>query len=471
MRTRTTVLAVLLVTFLTPACVFGQCVPTDTPLECWQRFAPAITKQAEGQIKTDVTTANTGWTGVVSGASPLQDFLSILSTSLDSSSLTSNGTALTFAWNPRVAKDQPLKIEVDFVQPQLSSATTTALASNAAGLSSLKDSLTSSDDITASLTYSPATMTFGRSIEPHRPYFDALAAVELAGPIADAQAKSDDELIQALQAVQANPSSMNQQIATLVPDSAQQKVFINKIEAAAKAQKQLFVFDDKLTRSFAKLLNNQPQLYVSFQYHDRKDVVGPKETIVKAAYEYGFLNLNTFFRRYRTLCDPLIVAQGDDAGKQKCADLLQAYAGYGGPDDSRDAGRIALSLEYHAADAVQVDAAQYSLKYAIDSGRSIVGSLTGGWNIAPRPSQKSGRIDLAVSYENIRNAAVLTGVTPPPADAKDRLVARITYTQKLSDTISFPVSFIYANHAAYLSNIDRKLNAHFGISYKLPQSW
>jgi hypothetical protein len=32
-----------------------------------------------------------------------------------------------------------------------------------------------------------------------------------------------------------------------------------------------------------------------------------------------------------------------------------------------------------------------------------------------------------------------------------------------------PLSLIYANHSQFLSNVDRKLNVHFGIAYKLPK--
>lgn len=453
---RTKVIAALIALTLASS-VYGQCVPTDTPAQCWQRSVAAP--------EAIVAAANAGVTSQVSPtASAMQDFLSMLSASLQSSSLTSNGNALTFDWNPAIGKYQPLKIEAVFNQPTLSAAATTAFGTNAAGLSTVKDSLTNTDDVTGSLTYSPATTRVGRSIEPHRAFFATLLSSAFTS-----SPEADDALIQALQAAGITTATFGQPINVSVTDPVKQKDLIAKLEASAKAQQQSLSSIDRLSRSFAKLLNNQPQPYISLQYHERNELVGPSETVLKATYELGFLNLNSFMKDYRAQCDPLILAQNNDpTAIQKCIGLLEAYAGNTGPDDGGGGGRIAFSLEYHDSQAVNVDLTQYSVKYDIDSGRSLVGSLTGGWIVAPRPNRKSGRIDLSVSYEDIRNAAVLTGVTPPPADVQDRLVASVTYTQKITDTISFPVSLVYANHAAYLSNVDRKLNAHFGLQYKLP---
>ncbi|HEU4888069.1 MAG TPA: hypothetical protein VFV49_09295 [Thermoanaerobaculia bacterium] len=476
MRTKAAALITLTLALTLPSSVHAQCVPTDTPAECWHRFNPPITPaqitaapaQAAASAQQSVATANTGVTSAATtpSASSLQDFLSLLSASLQSSSLTANGTALTFDWNPRIADEQPVKLEVVFAEPALSSAATAAFGTNAAGLATAKDSLTNTDDITVSATYSPVNSYFGRSIEPHRALFDSLISTAFSAETD----QLDDAMIEALQAAGVTTATFAKRIDVISADLTQQKELIEKIEASARAQQQTGTFADDLTRSFAKLLNNQPQLNLSLQYQERNELVGPSQTIAKATYEYGFRSLNTFFRKYRATCDPLILASknNDPASLQQCITLLEAYAGNTGPDQGGDGGRIAFSLEYHDSQPVHADLTQYSVKYDIDSGRTLVGSLTSGWIVAPRENGRSGRIDLSVSYEDIRNAAVLTGVTPPPPDVQDRLVASVTYTQKITDTISFPLTLVYANHAAYLSNVDRKLNAHFGLQYKLP---
>jgi hypothetical protein len=56
------------------------------------------------------------------------------------------------------------------------------------------------------------------------------------------------------------------------------------------------------------------------------------------------------------------------------------------------------------------------------------------------------------------------------ANVHDRFVASVTYTQKINAKLSVPVSLVYANHASFLGDVDRKLNAHIGIQFKLPTS-
>jgi len=256
---------------------------------------------------------------------------------------------------------------------------------------------------------------------------------------------------------------VNKKFSDLTP--AKQKALITILRNTTQPLIQTRANLDVLTRAYAKLLNNQPQPYASLFYHERKNIVGPSETVLKATYEYGFKNLNTFMGRYRAKCDSLLI---NDTTAGNCVDLIEKYAGDTGPDASSDDGRISASLEYHAADATHIDLPAYSFTLDTKSGHSLVASLTGGYTMMPRPDRKSGRIDVMLSYENIKNAAVIPSLTNPPADVKDRFVAAITFTQKITDTLSFPVSLIYANHASFLTNVDRKLNAHFGLQYKLP---
>ncbi|MGH9421815.1 MAG: hypothetical protein ACRD3J_17695, partial [Thermoanaerobaculia bacterium] len=53
---------------------------------------------------------------------------------------------------------------------------------------------------------------------------------------------------------------------------------------------------------------------------------------------------------------------------------------------------------------------------------------------------------------------------------KDQFVASLTFSQKVSDTLTMPLSIVYANHADYLPQTDKRLGVHFGVSYKVPNS-
>src|SRR5204862_4769878 len=115
------------------------------------------------------------------------------------------------------------------------------------------------------------------------------------------------------------------------------------------------------------------------------------------------------------------------------------------------------------------------------SGHKFVYSITYGRSAKISEAAKDGRIDVAVNYEDTRAARTTDNVelglpnrvialetaasTVPP---RDRFVASIAYTYKMTDNFSFPISLVYANHAAFLGDVTRKLNAHFGLVYKLP---
>ena len=58
------------------------------------------------------------------------------------------------------------------------------------------------------------------------------------------------------------------------------------------------------------------------------------------------------------------------------------------------------------------------------------------WN----PIPPEGRIDLAFNYDDVSG--------DPKLD--DRWVGSVTYTQKLTDSFTLPLSLVYANHEKYL---------------------
>jgi hypothetical protein len=444
-----------------------RCALADTPSDCFHRFVPKLVAVAQtaqtAEAKKEVTTANAGLTSLVSpNGSAVIDFLSRLTGSMQMSSLSANGQTLTFDWNPPLNATQPFKLQAVLNDPKVSTSVTTALASNAAAVTALNDEMTNTDDITVSGSYSMVNESYGRSIEPHRTLFQSLMTTVVSNTAA-----VDDAMFVALQNAGITMATFGTKFQNMSGDDAAKQRTLAAVEAASRGGKLTLDAASALTGAFAKLLNNQPQVYVSAMYHDRTPVAGPNEWIAKATYEYGFKNLNTFRKSYAAQCDPLLMT--DDLKKQSCVDLLEKYAGdTKAPDAGSDPGRVAFSVEYRGADANNVKIPQYSLDLATKAGHSLVGSLTYGRVMMAREDRKSGRIDVAMSYEDISNAAAIPSIITPSADIKDRWVGSITYTQKMSDNMSFPISLVYANHSSYLPGVDRKLNAHFGLQYKMP---
>jgi hypothetical protein len=182
-----------------------QCVPTDTPQSCWDKFVPAFQQPAApamtAQTNKQVATMNTGITNLISPSdSALKDFLTLLSASLESATFSeSEGQALTFDWNPQfeiLGSPGTFKFQAVFNNAQLSSKLTTALGDNTTAVTALDDSLDLESDVTLSGTVNPNNRRFGRSIKPHRQYFENwLTAFALDG------AKADEEFAAAIESV------------------------------------------------------------------------------------------------------------------------------------------------------------------------------------------------------------------------------------------------------------------------------
>src|SRR4051794_38834387 len=160
----------------------------DEPLQqCFEKFkhrqdvaaAEAITWTPKAQA--NVAAKNTGVSSLaVPAQSTTKDFLSMLAGALAVPMTGTGARPLTLETNFPVAMlggdEQRLKLQAVLVRPELSSEMKTRLASNAAAMTTLKDSMSELDDVTVSLSVDPSAQHLGRSITPHTdPYRSMLA--------------------------------------------------------------------------------------------------------------------------------------------------------------------------------------------------------------------------------------------------------------------------------------------------------
>jgi hypothetical protein len=430
-----------------------QCAETDTPLSCWLKYNPApqeAAAQAADTAQDTVRDANTGVSSLLSPSSTaLKDFLSILSTSIESSTLATGGQAFTFDYNPKIeilGAPDALKLQAWLAKPQLNDKFVAALGTNAAALKTADDDLTSTDNVTVSATLQPTSAKFGRSIGPHREVFEAML-------ISLVPASQNDALVQAV--VTSGLVSETQAFSTI--DASTRAATITAFENAAVQQAALRKPLAALGDTFAKLLNNQPQLYASGIYKAQKNVVGPNTFSGKLTYEMGAKNLNGFRRKYGSVCNELSVKDNATAGQ--CVGLLNDYAGTSKLADDR----LVFSLEYNRSNQRWISdptlgiAFGYprsnSLIYELKYGRTLMGNLAG---------DTAGRIDAVVKYEDVNDDG------DPTKNVSSKTSGSITYTMKINDTLALPLSLVYASDPGALGDADKKLNAHFGLVYKLP---
>jgi hypothetical protein len=426
-----------------------QCTPDDTPLTCWRKFNSVAAKTAQM-----VATTNTGTptATTLASATALRDFLSFFSAGVDTGKVTENGTSVTLDWNipfPFVEDSDRIKLQALFSDPSLAEDVQTPLGSKS---NAAKDKLTNFDDITTLISYSPVNRLFGRSIAPHVVFLDAL---EKANPdvaaqlqkLGDALAKTDVTVTQDTKF-------------SAITDAAQQKEVIQLVEAAAASEKEAASRSSSIVKALTRLINNQPQAYVSGTYHYRNALVGPDEWSVKATCEVAPKSLNRFLGSNDDVCGAAKVTERANAAK--CVTRLVSFAAVDDPSRQPDAGdRLSFAIEYRQAKGESIDLSDFMIATPVARKRthSLVYSLTYGHPLTGT-AFKNTRVDAAVNYDDVSN----------DSNKKDRFVSSLTFSQKISDTMTLPLSLTYANHTEYLPQTDRRLGVHFGISYKIPDS-
>jgi len=447
-----------------------HCDPAKSIADCFALFVPQtatdskakdISHTTESLAQQILSSANTGISTIPSPAqSTAKDFLSFLSALLDVPTSGGDSKPLTLDHNFPIrffgGDEERLKLQAVLAKPALNDEVTKRLTGNDAAVTALKKDLSEMDDATISLTLSPSTPRFGRSITPHRDIYESMLGPRLTD---DAQAASDFALGQLVKRL-----NLTGKETTPIKDISGLDVAVVEADARASALKSATDF----ARKFTVLLNNQPQFYGSAIYHSRKDVAGFDERSARVTYEMGFHNLNEFYAHHRECSNSTTLAD-------TCGDDLVAFANATNADDD-PANRFSFALEYKGSAAWNVVIPLYSLDFSAPKAHTFIYSIGYGRNT----TMKDGRIDVSVNYEDSSVSHVSDNValsrpglrTAMAADASspvhDRFVASLTYTQKISENLTFPISFIYANHASLLGDVSRKLNAHFGINYKLP---
>lgn len=472
MRFRMTLLMLLMTS---GAAADVRCVVQETPRQCMRRL---IAARAYENAQAELAAVTTGPSAVSSPVrSAVKDFLSVVSAHLDTSTLGDDGKALTLDYNlpgTILGARRQVKLQTVLTDPKLSDVVTAELAADPARASSLQESLTHADDASISLTFNPVTQRFGRSLDPHRALFDSmmLALVEGAAP--------------ATATVPA--TSFDIPFADIVPDDAGRIIAMADFETAAIAAMPSVAA--RVTEDLTRLASNQPQLYVSAEYHHRKPLVGLQERGLIAKWEIGTDNINSFRR-----------AEGRDCeSKGTCLAAFHDYTNRTAAEHR--SGRLALAIGYRrtassdpalTTPSTFVIGKSHTFTYSLDYGREITSFLSG----------RQGRIDFALDYDGkaraqnvtigglARVAVAATGVEPqevPPSAT--RWSAATTITQPVWRGISFLLSVVWADGVTWFpgpllppeivspalppargepfSTTHRTFDVHVGVRYIVP---
>lgn len=443
-----------LASFLFTSGAFGQkCEPTDTVEKCWQRFNPAI-----AAVEAKVATANTGVPGLtLPNGSSLRDFLSLFSAAFQTATVKESENAVTLDSNLplNVLGNGKIKLQAIFNRPTLSKQLTDALGDHSAAITKLTDALNETDDVEASATYAPENAVLGRNIRPH----DELLSALIDSATADADARSLLILAKLAGTLRGHPGSpFNEN--TVIKDLP--AGVVDDIVAAARAEKEIAAEAHSIVAAFATLLNNQPQLYGSVIHRQRDRFIGANETSGKLTLEVSANSLNRFLKENSIRCVPAAIRTQKNglADGLSCVSALAAFAKKAERDAKVSASsRLALSVEYKQTQANRFELSEpVVVSINTPHAHSLVYSLKYGMPMPTMMPDREGRFEFAIDYDNVSN----------DAKRNDRFIGSFTYVQKVTDTLTVPISLIYANHGSYLPDTNRKLGVHFGFSYKLP---
>jgi hypothetical protein len=428
-----------LVVLLTANAVFTQTCPDGQPVDCFVSL----------QTSAGLTRKNTGEPALTTATnSSLRDFLTLFTAAVSSSHLTETGTALTLDWNlPLRHAGDTLKLQSIFNQAALDSKLKTQLAGHS-DADTIAGSLGDFDDIQLSVTWAPGRKSMGRRLAPHERLISSFVAAQ---PLEQTIALLKD--LREVPGLPAGDFKMSD-----ITDARVRALIEKRFTAAATEDESDLTQQSLRMTAFRELVSNQPQFYVSGVAHIRDRLVGADTYAAKMTYEIGGgTNLNSFYAMndkcktdYDAVCDGKFQSFAEEARKKTADAGGLAPTGFA-------AGRFAFALEYTRTNANNIVLPQDSIDLRTPRGHRTVGSIVWGTLLVANP-QHEGRFDLNVAYED--NSA--------DANLKDRLIASAIYTQKINDTVLLPIGIVYANHARYLTDVDRKLSVHFGLVYKLP---
>ncbi len=425
------------------------------------------------QTNRKASSPSTSETGSTPGN---RDFLSQLIAALESYSA-SGGQKLTFDYNFPIDKFAG-KLQVSLSEPALHEKLAKAQAANTATLKTLKDELDFGDDIAFTFSISPQAKTKVEKVERALMLADddlltmrtsaILLSRQTAAGLAQVSSASDaPPQFSALDAaLRGEPLPTSEETRNVAADT----------DRFALTELRRFAAKD-IIRDAAIVAANQSKWVFDAAYRQRSETVGQDEWSLKASYEYG-PGTNVEKRQGEIASDCAEMAARLAAGETEfkrtrngaeCKNPMAGALDEAAKDDTVKTGtRLTFNLEYHDFSAVQFSRTDLtpSVEFDLPNSRSVVASLVGGRDVFladpdpndPAQRDRSGRIELTVTYDDVSG----------DENRKDKLIGTLTYSQRITDTLFIPVSLTYANHTDYLTNVDRKLNAHFGIAYKLP---
>ena len=464
-----------------------NCVIGDSVEQCWNRYLPESAPAAQtvstganaGDAKaaaTDVETELKSFETGLGGGTPelattTRNLLPLLAASglISDSDRDANDQLFTLDLNFLLgdfAKDHNAQLRaVLSTDPQVFEPLKTAFDTATGGTdrsTALQKDLSSSDDYAIAFTYSHINKRFGRSFKQYQVRYSNLFEAAISAGTGPGVKGRDPALVMAdvLQKLNARTNEPELTESTVLHDERA----LDAVESAARSEanieqrvRQAITFN-KLSR-FAELVNNQPQLTVSAELHERDELVGTKEQAIKVAYEFGLANVNRFEASSNRVCSVLDdeVRELSFEAASRCLDRFRSYIDKN-EQRLKNADRFGFEASYVEMDDYDFTSPTDGVSLAKAGTHRLDMAIGFGRTLQVVGDKHDSRLDIVAKYEDYSD----------DPDYRDRLVGTITLTTKLNG-ISIPLALVYANHGKFLPETDEQLSVHIGIKYQLDQ--
>lgn len=382
---------------------------------------------------------------VANSASTSRDLLSLLAGALDLGDLSEDGKNLVLALNPKffdLGSGQGSG-KVTLHAPALYEAVAMTLPEEVreSRKTALVEGLDELDDIEIAITWSKEGTRIGRDPKDYFPLTSSLA-----GKIS---AQKEEELAQ--QATQTFLATLNDATDRETAERMGRDAGLATVRSLAAFQKTL---EESGFFEIGDLIDNQPQLYFDLSGRFRDPLLGRDEYGVAATWEKGFANVNALLEQD---CAPAETHSRQERLEQVSPECYSQFLQGHAEEWSK---RVMIKVEYSESDAFHLDLPDDDVTIALDSAHTF--RVTGGFgfDLAPLPEvgNSPARVELEARYENVSDEEVRND---------DRVVATLSYIQKMSDSSSASLSLVYANKPELLGEVDQEVSAHVGLKLKM----
>ncbi len=312
--------------------------------------------------------------------------------------------------------------------------------------------LGSFDNVLVRATYSPTTERLGRSLVSQTAEISAIL-----DSVADRRSKATTvrgELRRAV--VQRFPHLKTDGEFTGkfsdIPDEdlrirLKEAVELAQLVAWAKSKALGALLHQQKFFQVADLVSNQPQLNVTFSGTLRDDLVGPQEYGAKVTYEHGFTNLNKYRKHRDSRC--------------KTEDALTCLANYLTPARQaslKKGDRVSFSVEWTKLDSYESPIEGVTLSR--EGSERWSGALSYGRFIRfDKDGNGVARFEATIEGQDWSD----------DPDRQNRLLGRLSLSQKISDDLAATIGIVWANKPEFFpdEDFDKEWSARIGLSYRL----